>query len=132
MNGYSEGCGIGCVIGYSDAHQFGQQRQCAIAKVVQVTGPNQRSQHGLNHLHLAPQRRASAFRAVTRGGDASQGGAAAFSGRVQVGDVVVTIDGQPTGMIHPDTIRQWFVGEPGTALVLVLADPHSGQVGLPS
>ena len=61
-----------------------------------------------------------------------QGGAAAFSGRVQIGDVVVSIDGQPAAMIHPDTIRRWFVGEPGTALVLVLADPHSGQVRFPS
>jgi C-terminal processing protease CtpA/Prc len=55
-----------------------------------------------------------------------QGGSASFSGQVNVSDVIVSVDGRPCRDIHPDQISMWFLGEPGTAVLLVMADPLSG------
>ena len=48
------------------------------------------------------------------------GGAAAFSGQVFQGDIIVDIDSFPTARIPETEIAQWFVGEAGTLVTLGL------------
>ena len=68
---------------------------------------------------------------VSDAAGAPQGGAAAFSGRVNVGDHILAIDGAPTKDITEDTIRRWFIGEPGTAIVLKIQDALTREVAAP-
>jgi C-terminal processing protease CtpA/Prc len=54
------------------------------------------------------------------------GGAAALSGQLSVGDIVVSIDGKPSFGLPAPMIREALTGQPGTPINLLLRHPHSG------
>jgi len=54
------------------------------------------------------------------------GGAAAFSGMVHTGDIIVDIDSEPTASMSEQQVPHWFVGEAGTVVTLGLMSTGGG------
>ena len=54
-----------------------------------------------------------------------QGGAAALSGQLSVGDIIVSIDGRSTLGLNDSIIRKALIGQPGTPINLVVKHAYS-------
>jgi C-terminal processing protease CtpA/Prc len=85
-----------------------------------------RMRPGLSHgIGLAIERDARNNCVVSR---VLPGGAAAFSGQVHKGDIIMKIDNYPTANMSEDDVPQWFLGEAGTVVELTLqTGSYSGR-----